>query len=210
MKKEPKMLLTIIIDNSASMKGTKIDLLKDSVFNFNQKIQDNNLVDRIEYSIIVFNGFHADTFKKFEDNNFVKDKLFAGGVPIFNKALELSLEQLNTRIKDLENEKTEYYKPWIVLLMDGNNFGELDEVVGKLRKQRDDNKLTFFPFKLSDNPTDDSFKVLNSWIHPLSIINNQYGSLFTWMFNVIEKRINTPVDQNFSLSQDEFDGWVRK
>lgn len=210
MKKEPKMLLTIIADNSASMKGNKIDLLKDSIADFNKKIQENNLFDRIEYSIVVFNGFHANTFKDFRDNNFAKDKLFAGGVPMFDRALELALEQLNVRKKSLDDEKCEYYKPWVVLLMDGNNFGELDNVVSKLKKQRDDNKLTFFPFKLSDNPVDESFKALSSWMHPLSIINNQYDSLFTWMFNVLEKRINTPIGQNFSLSPDGFDGWVRK
>lgn len=205
-----KMLLSIVLDNSASMKGDKLDLLKEAWRNFHDNLFNSGMDQHVKYEVVIFEGLKPKVFKSFDDDVLHTDKLFAGGVPILNKSIELGMKDLENKSLEIKNNKFLLYKPWLVLLTDGQNFGDLELIKTEIELKVKNNQLTYFPFLLSDNGVDDSLDVLVKYKRPLQIIQNKYHDLFKWIFNTVKQRIETPIDEPAQLDFRAFDGWIQK
>lgn len=210
MNDNPRLLLSLVIDNSASMKGERFDLLKNAIDAFQKDLNKNQLMDRIQYSITIFDGLKPKIFKNFGDNQVNLDKLFAGGIPVFSKSIEHTTEYLEKTISELDNQQIKYYKPFLVVLMDGINFGDLTNTKNVLQQSTEKAKFAYFPFLLSNNHVDESLQTLFKFKWPLSIIQNKYDALFNWLFLISKQRVETAISQSFTLDPKLFDGWVKK
>lgn len=204
-----KMLLSIVIDNSASMKNNKMDLIKSALSNFDKKINENGINEYLKYQVVTFESLHAKDFKKFESRLEV-DALRALGIPLFNKAILRANENLQEEIKNVTSNNFEIYKPWLIVLFDGINFGQVSESTKLISHAISNNKLTYFPFMLSNNDIDESLKELVDLKRPLIISQFKYENLFDWIIKTLTQRIMTPFDQPAKLDFMDFDGWIQK
>lgn len=205
-----KMLISIIIDNSASMKGIKFDLVKDALAKFHEVLTQNKMLDDVRYEVIMFEGLKTKALKTYDDQVIVPEKMFAGGVPIFSKAVELSLADLKQEEIKIKNSKLEIHKPWMILLMDGQNFGEMEIAREAIEYKVKNNELSYFPFLLSSNDIDESLNNLFRFKRPLQIVQQKYNELFNWIYETIKQRLETPHNQPAQLDLKAFDGWIRK
>lgn len=205
-----KMVISVVVDNSASMKLVKMDILKEAIANFQKNLDDSGLSEYVDYSLIIFEGLKSKVFKKFDEKQLNLDKLFAGGVPIINKSIELALTEMDKHANQIISSNRKIYKPWLVLLIDGENFGNLNLTLGMINDRINQGALSYFPFLLSENNIDDSLTPLIKYKRPFSIIHNKYDELFMWIFETGKRRIATPIDESFNLDPKSFDGWVKK
>lgn len=210
MNENEKLLLSIVLDSSASMKGEKFSTLKNAINDFQNELIKNHLEQKILYSITVFDGLKSKVIKNFTDIVFSTDKVFAGGIPVFSKSIEMTVDNLNTTIDSFTQAGNKLYKPFLIILMDGINFGDLTNTTEVLKKHIDSGRFAYFPFLLSSNPVDESFQPLFKLKWPLAIIQNKYSNLFQWLWIISRKRIETPLDQSISLDPKLFEGWIRK
>lgn len=209
-EKKAKLLISISMDNSASMKGDKMDRLKQAVFAFNERLESEGLLDRIEFSTTVFSGFNCVVAKPFEETVMAKEKFFAGGIPFLDLSITKSLEKLNDRTSELEKDGTPYYKPWLIVLSNGENFSDVSNSVEGIKKMASEGKLTYFPFALSDREFDSSLLLLRKLKKFITIKDAMYDELFNWIFTIAKKRVETPVDQSFGIDANSYDGWTVK
>lgn len=205
-----KLLISLIIDNSATMKGEKFNRLKAALDNFTQAVAGSEFGNLIEYSIIGFEALHPKVYKGFMDDCTMLTRLSAGGIPLLPKTFNLALSNLETRVDELRNAGMELFKPWLVVLTDGKSFGDFKSIIEKLNTLKSSGQLTYFPFLLSDMDIDDSLNDLFKFMRPMPIINYKYEELFKWIFNTAKARIHTPLNQGFSLNPQSFDGWVKR
>ena len=209
-EKKAKLLISIALDNSASMKGDKMDKLKQAVFAFNDRLIQEGLIDRIEFSTTVFSGFNCVVAKPFEETTIVKEKFFAGGIPFVDLSVAKSIEKLKERIEYYDTENVPYYKPWLIVLSNGENFGDMNSSVALITKMASEGKLTYFPFALSDREFDNSLYPIRKLKKFITIKDAMYDNLFNWVFDIAKKRVETPIDQSFGIDANSYDGWTIK
>ena len=209
-EKKAKLLISIALDNSASMKGEKMDKLKQAVFAFNDRLVQESLIDCIEFSTTVFSGFNCVLAKPFEETTIMKEKFFAGGIPFLDLSIAKSIEKLKDRLEYYDTENISYYKPWLIVLSNGENFGDMNNSVELITKMAKEGKLTYFPFALSDREFDNSLYPLRKLKKFITIKDAMYDNLFNWIFDVAKKRVETPIDQSFGIDANSYDGWTIK
>lgn len=209
-EKKAKLLISIALDNSASMKGDKMDKLKQAVFAFNDRLVQAGLIDRIEFSTTVFSGFNCVVAKPFEETAIVKEKFFAGGIPFVDLSIAKSIEKLKERIEYYDTENVPYYKPWLIVLSNGENFGDMNSSVELITRMASEGKLTYFPFALSDREFDNSLYPLRKLKKFITIKDAMYDNLFNWIYDIAKKRVETPIDQSFGIDANSYDGWTIK
>lgn len=208
--KNHKLLVTIVLDNSASMKGNKIEKIKSAIENFHNNLIKNNMQDYFEYSINIFDSFSPKTIKRFDEEELNPNKIFAGGIPLLEKLILESLVKLEERISEINNMGRQTYKSWVLLLSDGQNFGNIENAMKKIDDLIKKDIITLFPFALSDITFDESLKELVKYKRPLVINDFKYDKLFEWVFSLAVQRISTPINEKFSLKPDSFNGWAQK
>ena len=209
-EKKAKLLISISMDNSASMKGEKIDKLKKALFAFNERLESEGLLDRIEFSTTIFSGFNCVVAKQFEETSLVKEKFFAGGMPFVDLSVMKSIEKISERTCQLDKNHIPYYKPWLIVLSNGENFGDVNNSVDSIKSMASNGKLTYFPFALSDREFDSSLNLLRKLKKFITIKDTMYNELFNWIFTIAKKRVETPLEQSFGIDANSYDGWTVK
>lgn len=206
---ETKLILNFVIDNSASMKGDKITKLKNALQKFDDKINSLSLSDRVEYSVTVFKGFNSTVFKQYK-NKLNVNYFYAGGIPFVNDALVNSVNGLLEHIKSLDKKSIETYKPWTIVLLNGENYDNLDESVELILNSMKAGLMSYFPFALTDCEFDKSLANLRK-IKPFTVIKDEmYDELFDWVLNIAKERVEKPKSEPVSISPNSLEGWTVK
>ena len=204
-----KLVLNFVIDNSASMKGEKIIKLKNALQKFDNELISLSLFDRIEYSITMFKGFNSIIFKTYE-NKLNIDQFYAGGIPFVNDALMNGVSNLLKRVEILNKSSIDTYKPWTILLLNGENYDNLDEAVDQVLKIMKSGQMSYFPFALTDCEFDKSLGGLRK-IKPFTVIKEEkYDDLFNWILDIAKLRVEKPKNEPISISPNSFEGWTIK
>lgn len=203
-----KLLLSIIVDNSSSMKGEKIHKLKDAIIKFNNYMLTTNLSNYFEYTLIVFNGLQSKKLKEFNSNHLSIDEMAEGGLALLEKSILLGLDELEKRLSELNYDGVQYYKPWFILLSDGQCYENIDLALIKLKDLYKTGVLTYFPFALSDSKFDERLDELKKIKRPITISTYQYDNLFEWLYDTVKKRVTTSIEESIKLASDCFDGWT--
>lgn len=204
-----KLLLTIIIDNSSSMKGEKITKLKQALTMFHEKINSPQLQNNLHYQVIGFNNLQAKIFKDFTDDHLDCHNINEGGLALLNQALNLGLNNLEKNINEFKKQGYSLFKPWFVLLFDGQCYEDLNNSLTKLITLIQNKQITYFPFGLSDNQSDERLENLQKVKRPLIIVNNLYDKLFNWLLETVYKRLTTPIEKGIKLEKKAFAGWIK-
>ena len=204
-----KLILNFVIDNSASMKGERIIKLKNALQNFDNELNSLSLTDKIEYSITIFKGFNSTVFKGYESKLNV-DNFYVGGIPFVNDALVNGVTGLLKRVETLGKSSIDVYKPWTILLLNGENYDNLDESVDLILKIMKAGLMSYFPFALTDCEFDKSLGNLRK-IKPFTVIKDErYDDLFNWILDVAKLRVGKPKVEPISISPKSFEGWTIK
>lgn len=204
-----KLILNFVIDNSASMKGERIVKLKNALQKFDSELNSLSLTDKIEYSITFFKGFNSTVFKGYESKLNV-DNFYAGGIPFVNDALVNGVNGLLKRVETLGKTSIDVYKPWTILLLNGENYDNLDESVDLILKIMKAGLMSYFPFALTDCEFDKSLGNLRK-IKPFTVIKDErYDDLFNWILDVAKSRVEKPKSEPISISPKSFEGWTLK
>ena len=165
--------------------------------------------NKIEYSISGFKGFDAIVFKDFEVQ-YDEKNIPVGGIPFINDGLVKSINNLMKRIENFKSSSINTYKPWTILLINGDNLDSLDESANLIMDVMKSGKMTYFPFALSDCEFDKSLFSLRK-IKPFTIIKDEkFTELFNWIFDIAKSRVEKPANEPISISPNSFEGWTIK
>ena len=204
-----KLLINLVIDSSASMKGIKVEKIKKSLLQFDSSIKSSSLNDKIEYSITICKGLDAVVIKNFKDELNI-DLFYEGGLPFVNKLLTNSINNLINSINDYENNNINLYKPWTILLINGDNYEDMDSAYDLFLKTLKQGLMSYFPFALTDCEFSETLSNIRH-IKSFTVIKNEmYESLFDWILMLAKKRVNTLKEETVSIDATMFEGWTIK
>ena len=200
---ETKLVINFILDNSASMKGERGEKFKSALLTFDENLKKSGLDNRIEYAIVIFKGFYPAILKNYNDELNV-EKLHFGGIPY------AGIQNLFSRVSNLLNEGYSIYKPWTIVLLNGENYDNVENVSNILLQHLKDGKTSYFPFALTDCEFDLSLSQLRK-IKSFTIIKDEmYTSMFNWILEFGKNRVLTPAGETITFNPQLFEGWTVK
>ena len=121
---EPKCLCVLVLDTSGSMNANNaIVELNDSLQRFKKDIElDSVTRDRLEVCIIAFDSAVKVLQQPDKLTNFEMPRLKAQGCSLLVPALEKAQELIKKRIDYYKSQGICYYRPWIIVITDGDPY----------------------------------------------------------------------------------------
>lgn len=142
---EPHMALLFLLDTSGSMAGMPIEELNNGINRFKQQVcQDEKTKAILDVAIIEFNS-NWKVLQDFVPVQYMETQsLEARGSTYMKDALDKAIQMVDERSRFYRRSGTEPYKPWIVLISDGEPFDNPEELESKINEMVSKEKLAFW------------------------------------------------------------------
>jgi len=117
---EQKCLCVLVLDVSGSMGGTPIDELNKGLQDFYKEIADDETTSqRLEVSLITFNHEVKTVQEPALVENFTMPTLTVSGSTAMVDAVNAAIDKVQARKAWYKSTNQPYYRPWIILITDG-------------------------------------------------------------------------------------------
>ncbi|MGL5691902.1 MAG: vWA domain-containing protein [Bacteroidales bacterium] len=150
---EQKCLCVLCLDTSGSMgfatsnESSAIMELQSGVQSFKDEIlSDSTLADRLEIAIVEYNS-NVTSHEPALAENLVIPNFVANGTTNTALALEESINLVEARKEWYKSTGQPYYRPWIILITDGDpdSVSEAMRVSSRMMQDVSNKKYTFLP-----------------------------------------------------------------
>jgi uncharacterized protein YegL len=200
------LVVSMIIDNSyVAQSQSFCDGLKTFTNELGSFYQSHPHKDRFHLSLTTFGGLEPFRLKSFDDDTFQAYE--CEGFPLLNVALEQSLNDLSSKLSQLQSANEEIYKPWLIILSSGISYESLSLLSNdsslKLMSQ-----TTYFPFLLDDKFLANQVSAMNR-LKPFMVIkDHQINALFNWLSTMINDRLKDHSEVKMKLDKEMLKDWI--
>ena len=203
----PRLVITIILDNSAAMQGERFTNFKNAFENCLAKIREVNPTN-LDLEIIAFDEFSPKVLKSYRDEGFKCEELQPYKMPFLGKAISMAIKDLSLLNEYYGEKEVPIYKPWFFILTDAYSFDEVDEGVNAMKQYFTENKVLYMPFMLSQRKIPQNVEALAKVKSFMRIKDNAYEEFFNWFYNMAYKRATTPKETPVKFDRADFEGWA--
>ena len=177
---EPHMALCLLLDTSWSMDGEPIDELNSALNRFKLEVcEDPQTKAILDIAIVEFNTEHR-IVQEFVPIEYMEPvKLEAMGGTDMSPAIEAAIDLVDQRSRFYARTSGQPYKPWVVMITDGEPNDEIYEVVRRIHAMEKAEKLSFLSLGVEGYNS----KVLHqlSGDKVLKLSGYDFSKFFKWM-----------------------------
>ena len=207
---EAHVALSLVLDVSGSMHGAAIDALNNAVNGMIAQMKgDDRLKNIVDLAIFTFGTYG-------------QSKVYQGFRAIADcEAVLLEAKDVNTYVVDALNRSTDFtknrcaaydraggsYKPWIVLITDGefhDDEAELNAVGAKIKEREAQGKLQFFALGVDGYVKAQIEKLTNNPGNIIDAKHAHFGEFFTWIGKSLKAVSSKEVGASVSLPPLQF------
>lgn len=209
----PSMATSFWIGNQQIIKppdSLSIESLNEGIKHLLTALKDNEVTRHaIDISIITFSG-EAKTVLDFQtvenvDIPQLETDKERGGTSI-GSAVALSLNQIETKIKEYQETGISYHRPWLVLVTDGHPTDHSHVEVAKLvRNQVFEQKLLVFSIGMGEDADTEVLTLLSPKSPPLQLEEIDFFSA-KYLNSFFEQRLES--DEEISLVLEGIKAWT--
>lgn len=203
---EQKCLCVLVLDVSGSMRGEPIAELNKALQDFYNEIKNNETTSqRLEVSVITFN----QTVQTLQDpalvENFTMPTLTAAGSTAMVDAVNEAIDKVAARKQWYRETGQPYYRPWIILMTDGEP-DEGQDVYGigpRIKKDTEDKRYVFFPIGVQDANME-TLKALQG-LPPMQLKGLKFMEFFKWLSTSLDTIVNHEEGEAVDIIPEDFD-----
>lgn len=176
---------------------TKLDGLNEGLKDFyNEIYQDDNSSQRIEVALIAFN----DTVQKLQDpalvENFTMPTLEASGDTAVVDAMMSAIDLVEQRKEWYKSTGQPYYRPWIILMTDGepNANQNIQSLADRIKSDTSNKKYVFLPIGVAGANMDILHQIEGEGsgkIPAMPLQGAKFSNFFKWLSSSIGTVINS-------------------
>lgn len=199
---DPRCPIVLLLDTSQSMAGAKIQALNAGVAAFrNELLKDPLARVRVEVAILTFGGTLKLPQNFVTVDSFTPPTLTTGGQTPMGTAVLRALDLIATRKQKYKANGVAYYRPWVVLITDGEPQGEdlqmVRRAMERVHQEEAANKLMFLAVGVDGA----NMKLLTKIAvrPPVKLKGIQFTDLFLWLSKSAEKIAYSQVGQQVEL-----------
>ena len=183
---EYHMALLFLLDTSGSMRGVPINELNKGINRFHDEVcKDDTTKNVLDVAIVEFNA-EEHVVQDFVPVPYMESvELEAFGGTYMSPAIEKAIEMVNSRSKFYLSTGTVPYKPWIILISDGEPLDDITQVVNKIQDMEEKGKLKFFSLGVGNYDSDTLHRLSGQKVMKLE------GYDFTEFFDWVNKSMRS-------------------
>lgn len=206
---EQKCLRVLVLDVSGSMSGEPIQELNKGLQDFYQEIdKDNTTRQRLEVSLITFSHIVNTVQEPALVENFTMPTLSASGSTAMVTAVNHAIDKVAARKQWYKDTNQAYYRPWIILMTDGEPDSDQD-VAGLAQRIKQDvaaKKYAFLPIGV-EGAKMSILKQIESGIPAMKLQGTKFSSFFKWLSASMGTVVSAEEGQQVDLSAGA-DDWM--
>ena len=208
---EQKCLCVLVLDVSGSMRGEPIAELNRGLQDFYNEIkEDETTRQRLEVSIMTFN----DNVKTLQEpalvDNFTMPTLTAFGSTAMVDAVNEAIEKVEARKNWYKETGQPYYRPWIILMTDGEpDVGQ--DVYGlgpRIKNDTNAKHYVFLPIGIQ-NANMETLKIIQGGMDPMKLSGLKFSSFFKWLSASMGTIVTHSEGEKVDLTEG-LDDWTKE
>jgi len=148
---ESHMALILLLDVSYSMEGQPIKQLNEGVNRFKDEVcRDKQTRDILDVAVIQFNDSY-EVVQDFVPIEYMQEiQLEADGATRYSEPIREALRMVDERSRFYRRSGTEPYKPWIILITDGEPLDNINNIVDEVADMQNEGKVRFLALAIGD------------------------------------------------------------
>ena len=206
---EQKCLCVLVLDVSGSMRGKPIEELNKGLKDFYEDISQNETTSqRLELALIKF----CDTVEIVQEPSLIEaismPALQAWGSTKMVKAVNEAIDLVEARKKWYKETNQPYYRPWIILMTDGEPDEEenVAELANRIKQDSADKHYQFLPIGV-EGANMAILEQIKGAIDPMKLQGTKFSSFFKWLSASIDTVVSSEEGQKVDISQGA-DDWM--
>ena len=205
---EPRCPCVLLLDTSGSMAGKPIDQLNAGLLAFRDSLQEDKLASlRVEIAIITF-GNQAKISQDFiTADQFNPLPQSASGSTPMGAAINLGLDLLEKRKQLYKAAGTTYFRPWILLVTDGEPTDEWQAAAQRIHQSESRKGVAFFAVGVEDANMNKLTLIAPKERPPKPLSGLDFKSLFLWLSKSLTNVSHSKVGDQVPL--EPIDGWAK-
>lgn len=199
----PRLLITFVMDNSASVSAERLHVMQDAFGAFAAATAENS---DLEWELITFDGFSPKVVKAFEAKEL--QPVAPNGFPLLGRATMVALDRLGLRLEALRAAEVAVHRPWIFLLSDGFTMDTMTEVSSRLDSMEREGRVIYLPFKLTEKLSTERLQALDRNKHMIEIKEGKIQAFFDFVARMISQRAALAPEVGMKFAKTDFEGWA--
>jgi uncharacterized protein YegL len=199
---EPRCPCVLLLDTSRSMEGEPIAALNAGVRTFRDELVRDPLASRrVEIAVISFDS-DIDVVQPFiTANQFQPPELTVRGFTTMGAAINRALDMIKSRKTLYRANGITYFRPWVLMITDGEPHGEADHVVQeatkRIREEEEAKRVAFFAVGVQNA----SMQRLSQIVvrPPLKLDGLNFHDMFVWLSASMQRVSRSQVDEQIPL-----------
>ena len=209
---EARCPIVLILDVSHSMRGRKIDTVKQALVKFRDIIREDPVTAlRADVAVIDFAG-SAQVVQDFTNGtDFDPPDLRLRGYTNFSKGINLALDIIEARKQSYRDGGIAYYRSLAYFLTDGepvhDNRRDLEQAAARLAEMEENHSVAFFAFGISDGNDRADIKALAKLAprQPVELTNmEQLDGSIQWLSRSVAAVSQSQPGESIRLPQQDF------
>lgn len=163
---------------------SKLDLLNEGLRDFyNEVLADETTSQRLELSIIAFNDYVNVVQEPALLENVTLPTLTGSGDTALADAVNAAIDMVDARKTWYKQTGQPYYRPWIILMTDGEpNVGQdVDGLAYRIKRDTADKKYAFLPVGVEGADMSVLQKIAGEGMGATRLKGMRFGQFFKWL-----------------------------
>lgn len=206
---EQKCLCVLVLDVSGSMIGAPINELNKGLKEFYGEISsDETTRQRLEVSMITFNHKVRTVQEPALVENFQMPQLEASGSTALVDAVNEAIDKVAARKQWYKSTNQPYYRPWIILMTDGepDNDQDVNALAERIKQDTANKRYAFLPIGVEDANMQILDKIKGE-IPPMKLQGTKFSSFFKWLSASMGTVVTSEEGQQVDLTPGA-DDWM--
>jgi uncharacterized protein YegL len=199
---EPRCPCVLLLDTSRSMEGEPIAALNAGVRTFRDELIKDPLASRrVEIAVISFDS-EVDVVQPFVTvNQFNPPDLTASGFTSMGAAIDRALDLLQARKTLYRANGIAYFRPWVLMITDGEPHGEADHIVQeasqRIRDEEAAKRVAFFAVGVQHAAMNRLGEIVVR--PPVKLDGLNFHEMFVWLSASMQRVSRSQVDEQIPL-----------
>jgi uncharacterized protein YegL len=205
---EPRCPVALVVDTSGSMDGQPIRELNQGLAEFKSAVQSDHLAAlRVEVALITFGGRVTLAQPFATVDRFDVPTLVADGDTPMGQAVRLALETIRQRKQEYKQFGIDYYRPWLLLISDGEPTDSgWEHAADEACREEDRKGVSIFPIGV-EGANLSKLARFSKVRQPLKLKGLAFKELFLWLSKSITIVSQSRLGEDVNLPPPS--GWAQ-
>ena len=192
---------------------SKLDLLNQGLKDFySEIISDETTSQRLELCIISFNDYVQVVQEPALPDNVVIPELQGEGETAMADAINEAIDKVEARKKWYKETGQPYYRPWIILMTDGEPDAgqDINSLAQRILQDTEDKKYVFLPVGVEGADMEVLQKIAGKGMNAVKLKGMRFAQFFRWLSASMGTVTKTEEGQavNLSIGATGDNGWM--